>query len=744
MFVEQATVWQHLVTLFKDPDPQRTEQRREVFARPILVLMAITYLGFYAPRYVIANVTELSGPIIATLALVVAYHPVLTRRVLPYMAVMCLAINTYYCWVMGLEVVPLGFFFVLSSYMAFSRWRSLAITLIYVLAIGGVVWVRQVPAEGGFYIGFASVLLCQWWLLDAIMLKGEPLSELMIAARRTILATVLVLVFALAYDLLLKGTFDVNLVWLNSIKMLLLLLWFGLSYYLPRVTVWLAVSSMLAVVAASWLAVSFEHRTAFIFLFAIATWFLYLRSTAALLFSCVALCGLFAAQTEWLLNDGFAFTWRYLPTLTSIIAILWYINSTLAKHEPSPSPQLGLAAAFGLDPQLFKTLMLQFAKEALLVFGALGVLTAFYAYQHTSPEDERDRAALQLVAELQRLEVMTKHGSSHDLATGALPSSDVVDNMDLISTGNVYVVVDQQGRLLFFLSTLLAFLLAILVLIRNQILYRSLLLQRVVDEAEEYRRTAQANTRQLQQANAVKERFLNNVSRNMRMPLNSVFGAIEIFQQNINSDQKALRQPLEILQNSSQRLLQMVVSVLDVSKLFSGDSAPVIAPYGLSALTHDLWPSLREKLAAQGGELALTDTASAVPNVLVDKAKLLKIIELLAVELTQLSQGASIAAHYDVEQEFVTLTFTVEGAVIPGSFLDALQVNLPHAELMQQLLQLENTDQLSLNLCRTLMRLMHCELEVSSEQARGTQVILRMPREPEGGDHRPLMVGAQV
>lgn len=96
---------------------------------------------------------------------------------------------------------------------------------------------------------------------------------------------------------------------------------------------------------------------------------------------------------------------------------------------------------------------------------------------------------------------------------------------------------------------------------------RSIFVRRKLKESElEMRRT----TEMAEEANEVKNRFLSNMSYNIRTPLNSVVGFSQLLAIDPEMDEEQRKEYSSIIKKNSEILLNLVNDVLDLSRLESG------------------------------------------------------------------------------------------------------------------------------------------------------------------------------
>ena len=108
-------------------------------------------------------------------------------------------------------------------------------------------------------------------------------------------------------------------------------------------------------------------------------------------------------------------------------------------------------------------------------------------------------------------------------------------------------------------------------------------LARINRELTEYAETVERQRRQLvgkqaelenalkmaQSANRAKTRFLNNVSHDIRTPMNAIIGFTELAERHLG-DAKRLKDDLSTIEHSSEHLLSLINDVLDLSRIEAG------------------------------------------------------------------------------------------------------------------------------------------------------------------------------
>lgn len=86
------------------------------------------------------------------------------------------------------------------------------------------------------------------------------------------------------------------------------------------------------------------------------------------------------------------------------------------------------------------------------------------------------------------------------------------------------------------------------------------------------------------EANEIKNRFLSNMSYNIRIPLNGVVGFSQLLATEENIDERTRKEYTTIIQNNSEELMRLVNDVLDLSRLEAGMMKLQIEKYDIRQL----------------------------------------------------------------------------------------------------------------------------------------------------------------
>lgn len=114
---------------------------------------------------------------------------------------------------------------------------------------------------------------------------------------------------------------------------------------------------------------------------------------------------------------------------------------------------------------------------------------------------------------------------------------------------------------------------------------RAIFVRRKLKEAEQKMREA---TLLANEANEIKNRFLSNMSYNVRTPLNSVVGFSQLMSADPDMDETQRKEYAAIIKKNSEELMNLVNNVLDLSRLEAGMMKFNLSKYEVGALVQDV------------------------------------------------------------------------------------------------------------------------------------------------------------
>ena len=141
----------------------------------------------------------------------------------------------------------------------------------------------------------------------------------------------------------------------------------------------------------------------------------------------------------------------------------------------------------------------------------------------------------------------------------------------------------------------------------------------------EYQRTLKEAYQLAERANQAKTTFLNNMSHDIRTPMNAIIGFTSLAATHINEKER-LKDYLSKIMTSSNHLLSLINDVLDMGRIESGKVKIEESPCSIPVVMHDLRNILQTDIKAKRLDFFI-DTVDVVDeNVICDKLRLNQIL----------------------------------------------------------------------------------------------------------------------
>ena len=241
-----------------------------------------------------------------------------------------------------------------------------------------------------------------------------------------------------------------------------------------------------------------------------------------------------------------------------------------------------------------------------------------------------------------------------------------------------------------------------------------------VTEQVRHERDLKVAKEEAEQANQLKSAFLANISHDVQTPLSSIMSHTDLLRMEVEDEHQ---ERIDLIRRSSNRLLDTLESVLDLSKLEAGAVEP--RPETVD-LADELLGTVEifQPQAAKRDIVLETDVEDPLPAEL-DPTMLHRITDnLLSNALKFTEPGGTVMLRAHADDETVEIAVADTGVGIDEAFLPTLFEAFARAEDQQQ------TDGTGLGLAITkrLTDLMGGSIDVESEKGAGTTVTVRLPR----------------
>jgi signal transduction histidine kinase len=241
-------------------------------------------------------------------------------------------------------------------------------------------------------------------------------------------------------------------------------------------------------------------------------------------------------------------------------------------------------------------------------------------------------------------------------------------------------------------------------------------------------------TKDLEQANQdlvrldrTKTNFFSVINHEMRTPLTAIYGYTELLL--AGTEQLSTRQEhmLRHIRDSSQRLMDLVSNILDVSRIEDGKLSilPGVMPVS---------PAIETALAvvrpmAESKNLSIqVDIAPATPPVWGDSKRVNQILVNLlsnAVKFTPDSGAVTISAHQNARPDMVEISVSDTGPGIPAAYLERIFDRFSRIERPE--IQDTTGTGLGLSIAKGLVEAHGGEIWVESQEGQGARFTFTLP-----------------
>lgn len=244
---------------------------------------------------------------------------------------------------------------------------------------------------------------------------------------------------------------------------------------------------------------------------------------------------------------------------------------------------------------------------------------------------------------------------------------------------------------------------------------------------EEERKRAEA----LAEIDRAKTEFFSNVSHEFRTPLTLMLGNLEeVLAQNGKTTAES-REQIETAHRNSLRLLKLVNTLLDFSRIEAGRQQAAFAPVNLSEFTAELASNFRSALENAGLSLKIDCPPLSSP-IYVDRDMWEKIVLNLLSNAFKFTFQGSIEISLSEREKEIQLKVKDSGVGIPADQLDEVFKRF-HRVRQTQGRTFEGTG-IGLSLVQELVHQHGGEISVESELDKGTTFTVKIPK---GKNHLP-------
>jgi cell cycle sensor histidine kinase DivJ len=228
-----------------------------------------------------------------------------------------------------------------------------------------------------------------------------------------------------------------------------------------------------------------------------------------------------------------------------------------------------------------------------------------------------------------------------------------------------------------------------------------------------------------ERANQMKDRFLANVSHELRTPLNAIIGFSDLLRSNASMEAGRRVDYAEVIHDAGAHLLDMVNSLLDMSKIEAGRYELTTETVALAGLVEQVSNMMRLR-AEQAGVALTVELDPGLGEIVADGRACRQILTNLVANAVKFTgEGGSVRLTARRENAGVVFDVADTGVGIRADDLSRLGDAFFQASSAHD--RAHEGAGLGLSLVRGLVGLHGGEIRVESAPGEGTQVTVRLP-----------------
>lgn len=223
-------------------------------------------------------------------------------------------------------------------------------------------------------------------------------------------------------------------------------------------------------------------------------------------------------------------------------------------------------------------------------------------------------------------------------------------------------------------------------------------------------------------ANRMKSEFLASMSHELRTPLNGIMGYAELLQES-SSDEN--REFAGIVLESSQHLLELVNSILDLAKIESGKMELQRTPEPLVPMLEKIVRNYYPPAAKKGLQFTLEMAPGLPETLLCDSTRVAQLLNNLLSNAIKFTDSGAIAVRVSRVGNMLEIGVADSGCGIPDDMLPYIFERFRQVDSF--LTRRHEGTGLGLALVKELVALMGGDVRVSSEAGKGSEFVVSLP-----------------
>ena len=231
------------------------------------------------------------------------------------------------------------------------------------------------------------------------------------------------------------------------------------------------------------------------------------------------------------------------------------------------------------------------------------------------------------------------------------------------------------------------------------------------------------------ESNKLKSEFIMNMSHQLRTPMNTILGFSESLLTDENPTIEEVKEDSKNIKEASRKLLDLVNSILDISKLESEKEVLNNQDYNLDTVIYDISSNINSKIDKENLVFSINANENCPNNLNGDDYKLSKILNIFlsnAVKYTNYGEVSLNVSSKQIDETNHEFTFHIKNTGhamktenFERSFEDLIKLNSSANNDI-------DADTLKIIVAKGLLKIINGTVEFINEPGQGTQYIIRV------------------
>ena len=237
------------------------------------------------------------------------------------------------------------------------------------------------------------------------------------------------------------------------------------------------------------------------------------------------------------------------------------------------------------------------------------------------------------------------------------------------------------------------------------------------------------SSKKAKESNELKSEFIMNMSHQLRTPMNTILGFSESLLTDENATLEMVKEDSKNIKLASRRLLELINSILDISKLESDKEVVNNRDYNLDTVIYDLSSNINSKIDKENLMFTINANENCPNNLNGDDYKLSKVLNIFltnAVNYTNYGEVSINISSKQIDNDNHEFTFHIKNTGhamktenFERSFEDLIKLNTNSNNDI-------DADTLKIIVAKELLNKLNGTVEFINETGQGTQYIVKL------------------